>query len=47
MVILREQRQDLPKSGRAIELAESKYCAVAATLRSSVEISHPHEIVPA
>ena len=47
MVIVREQRQDLPKSGRAIELAESKYGAVAATLRSSAEISHSHEAVPA
>jgi putative redox protein len=37
---------DRAKAGRAIELAEAKYCAVAATLRSTVEISHPHEIVP-
>ncbi len=36
---------DHAKAGRAIELAESKYCAVAATLRSSVEISHSHEVV--
>jgi putative redox protein len=38
---------DHAKAGRAIDLAESKYCAVAATLRSSVEISHSHEVVPA
>jgi putative redox protein len=37
---------DHVKAGRAIDLAESKYCAVAATLRSSVEISHSHEVVP-
>ena len=36
---------DHAKAGRAIDLAEGKYCAVAATLRSSVEISHSHEIV--
>jgi len=37
---------DRAKAGRAIELAEAKYCAVAATLRSTVEISHSHEVVP-
>jgi putative redox protein len=37
---------DHSKAGRAIDMAESKYCAVAATLRSSVEISHSHEVVP-
>ena len=37
---------DHAKAGRAIELAESKYCAVAATLRSNVEISHSHEVAP-
>ena len=38
---------DRTKVGRAIDLAGSKYCAVAATLRSSVHISHSHEVVPA
>jgi putative redox protein len=33
------------KAARAIDLAESKYCAVAATLRSVVELTHSHEIV--
>ena len=33
------------KAARAIELAESKHCSVAATLRGVVEISHSHEIV--
>ena len=32
------------KAVRAIELSESKYCAVAATLRGRVELSHSHEI---
>lgn len=32
------------KAARAIDLAESKYCAVAATLRDVVELSHSHEI---
>ena len=31
---------------RAIELSESKYCSVAATLRSVVRLSHSHEVVP-
>jgi putative redox protein len=34
------------KATRAIELSESKYCAVAASLRSTVALSHSHEIVP-
>ncbi len=34
------------KAARAIELSESKYCAVAASLRSTVTLSHSHEIVP-
>ncbi len=33
------------KAARAIELSESKYCSVAATLRSVVHLSHSHEIV--
>ena len=34
------------KLARAIELSESKYCSVAATLRSVVRLSHSHEVVP-
>jgi putative redox protein len=37
-------RVDDRKAARAIELAESKFCAVAATLRDTVELSHSHEI---
>jgi len=33
------------KASRAIELSESKYCSVAATLRSVVRLSHSYEIV--
>jgi putative redox protein len=33
------------KAARAIELSESKYCSVAATLRSVVRLSHSHEVV--
>jgi putative redox protein len=33
------------KASRAIELSESKYCSVAATLRSVVRLSHSHEII--
>ena len=33
------------KVARAIELSESKYCAVAATLRSVVRLTHSHEVV--
>jgi putative redox protein len=33
------------KAARAIDLAESKYCSIAATLRPVVEISHSFEIV--
>ena len=36
---------DDQKAGRAIDLAESKYCSVAATLRPVVELSHSYEIV--
>jgi putative redox protein len=35
------------KAARAIELAESKYCSVAATLRPVVDLTHSHEVVPA
>jgi putative redox protein len=34
------------KVARAIDLSESKYCSVAATLRSVVRLSHSHEVVP-
>ena len=34
------------KAARAIAIAESKYCSVAATLRPLVEITHSHEVVP-
>ena len=34
------------KVDRAIELSESKYCSVAATLRPVVRLSHSHEVVP-
>ena len=34
------------KVARAIELSESKYCSVAATLRAVVRLSHSHEVVP-
>lgn len=33
------------KAGRAIELAESKYCSVAATIRPVVRLTHSHEIL--
>jgi putative redox protein len=36
---------DERKAERAIDLAESKYCSVAATLRSLVELTHSHEII--
>ncbi len=35
---------DERKAGRAIDLSESKYCAVAATLRDQVALSHSFEI---
>jgi putative redox protein len=38
---------DPRKAARAVELAETKYCAVAATLRGVVAISHAIEINPA
>ncbi|HYJ61450.1 MAG TPA: OsmC family protein [Actinomycetota bacterium] len=36
---------DERKAARAIDLAEEKYCAVAATLRSVVDLSHAFTIV--
>lgn len=33
------------KALRAIELSESKYCAIAASLRATVTLTHSHEIV--
>lgn len=36
---------DAGKAARAIELAESKYCSVAATLRDVVEVTHSHEVL--
>jgi len=33
------------KVARAIDLSESRYCSVAATLRSVVRLSHSHEVV--
>ncbi len=35
---------DDAKAARAIHLSESKYCAVAATLRGEVELSYSHEV---
>ncbi|MGZ8580730.1 MAG: OsmC family protein [Actinomycetota bacterium] len=35
------------KAARAIELSESKYCSVAATIRPVVRLSHSHEVVSA
>lgn len=37
---------DPRKAARAVELAEGKYCAVAATLRDVVTLTHEIEIVP-
>ncbi|MEA2520936.1 MAG: putative redox protein [Actinomycetota bacterium] len=37
---------DLVKAEKAVGLAESKYCAVAATLRSVVDLSHSVEVNP-
>ena len=34
------------KAAKAVDLAESKYCATAATLRSVVDITHEVVIVP-
>ncbi|MEP6757797.1 MAG: OsmC family protein [Actinomycetota bacterium] len=37
---------DRNKADRAVQLAEAKYCAVAATIRSVVELSHTVRIEP-
>ena len=37
---------DERKAARAIDLAESKHCAVAATLRPVVRLTHSHEVRP-
>src|SRR5215470_15046154 len=37
---------DARKAAKAVDLAESKYCATAATLRSVVDITHEVVIVP-
>jgi putative redox protein len=37
---------DAAKAARAVDLAETKYCATAATLRAVVEITHEVVIVP-
>jgi putative redox protein len=34
------------KAARAIELSESKFCSVAATIRPVVDLTRSHEIVP-
>lgn len=36
---------DLTKAQKAIALAESRYCAVAATLRSVVELTHEVQVI--
>lgn len=36
---------DLLKAQKAVALAESRYCAVAATLRSVVELTHDVEVI--
>jgi putative redox protein len=35
------------RAGRAIHLAESNYCSVAATLRPVVRLTHSHEVLAA
>jgi len=37
---------DATKAAKAVDLAETKYCATAATLRSVVDITHEVVIVP-
>jgi putative redox protein len=37
---------DATKAERAVDLAESKYCAVAATLRPTVELSYSFVVLP-
>src|SRR5262245_19619305 len=38
---------DAAKAAKAVALAESKYCATAATLRPVVEITHEVQVLPA
>jgi putative redox protein len=37
---------DASKAARAVEIAETRYCAVAATIRSVVRLTHEVTIVP-
>lgn len=37
---------DASKAARAVEMAETRYCAVAATIRSVVRLTHEVAIVP-
>ena len=37
---------DASKAAKAVDLAETKYCAVAATIRSVVELTHEVSILP-
>jgi putative redox protein len=37
---------DASKAARAVEIAETRYCAVAATIRSVVRLTHEVAIVP-
>ena len=47
MLFVLRGRIDPRKAERAVELAETKYCAVAATLRQVVDITHEIRIVSA
>lgn len=38
---------DVEKLGKAILLSEEKYCAVYATLKDAIEITHDYEVVEA
>jgi putative redox protein len=40
-------RIDPAKAERAVTLAESKYCSVAATIRATTALTHSVEVVPA
>lgn len=37
---------DASKAAKAVEIAETRYCAVAATIRSVIELTHEVSIVP-
>jgi len=39
-------RVDASKAAKAVEIAETRYCAVAATIRSVVRLTHEVAIVP-